>query len=403
MIYFPPVSHLTSEQSFIFNINKAVAVEGGTATGKSTICLWKHILNIQSGKTSLFLVTSKSKAIYFKQACKQFGIVAYNSIQLAFTFEKNSIAQFCYDEIIIDDAEDLPLLFFYKLKPLTKSLSYNINDASTIFPSDNVSVGEMRKLFVGTCIRIWKKRNAAKLRAKGLIFGQSRSIFSTENSLGKIFNDCFSKLKTGCQEIISSFYYGHHSYEELAEKDPKNNPNSLKNKKYRCLGKLKSSIYKTLGSNRRNFVLDEDDIDLIDQYMVGILEKSKMMKFEDKLHSNMNFGYEFGFIQNVVKVVTFLEREKLREFFKSEINSRKKSIVKQELTKTEPMLYFDEIRAHKSKDNQVYVSIDDLMLNLEIEKAIIEFENFSRFEDYDKILKDLDKIKKETTFKEFDL
>ena len=64
--YLPVVTHLTVDQQRAVDIPESLALSGGPGTGKSVVCLWRHIRNYALG--------SKQRSRRKYQPCK---LVAY--------------------------------------------------------------------------------------------------------------------------------------------------------------------------------------------------------------------------------------------------------------------------------------------------------------------------------------
>lgn len=266
---------------------------------------------------------------------------------------------------------------------------------------------EVGKFFKGICIRMWEKtlerREKRRAKVREHYYGILQSTFTTDNPLNRIYIKCYSNLKTDCQEIIALTEYGRWSYKDLASKYSKSTPASLKNRKSQCIKMLKTKVDKAMGIHADNFILYPSDIELIERYMHQQATKAQILKVEKKLSSSLNFNLEYRFMMNVVHAVNIVEQERIRENIKTVMQSMKRSKLKFAKEEKSRMAEKQEINATQMKDNKVYVSVDDLMFKIEIEKAIQEYENTGMGEAYDQIYADLDVINRDTVSGRFDL
>jgi RNA polymerase sigma factor (sigma-70 family) len=273
---------------------------------------------------------------------------------------------------------------------------YHKDNYNPKYPAENY--------LIGICLRKWKKENKGRMNRKGYAFAQIRPILSTDNPLHKIFRDSFSKLNPKCQEIIALRYYTDYSYEEIAQKNQQYDEMTLKNNKYRCMKELKSLVSKSIDINSvKTFSFKAEDEAIIDHFMIGIATTAQLMTYHEKLNSSLNFMRQVNFIRNVVDVVTILEREKFNEQLRNYTDSMRIKKNNSELKESEPVNTIGEIRIKQFEDNQVYVSIDDLKFNIEIDQAIAEYESIGRVGSDTQMLDNLDNLKKEYISSNFDL
>ena len=110
MPYFfelPDITQLTTPQQAVLNHPGSVSVYGGPGTGKSITSLWRHIRNYDTGaKKSLLLTYTMSLVAYLSGAARTISDDAADNIHKTVWWLQHEAKNF--EEIIIDEAQDLP-------------------------------------------------------------------------------------------------------------------------------------------------------------------------------------------------------------------------------------------------------------------------------------------------------
>ncbi|WP_430409233.1 3'-5' exonuclease [Kordia sp.] len=139
----PLITELTIPQQVVLNEVRAVSISGGPGTGKSIVSLWRHLQNYDlERRKSLLLTYNKSLKAYFSLALKSPSLNVK-----AITKEKTSEATNTtylwishglsseFDEIIIDEAQDLDIENYELIKKYTKMVSYGIDRNQSMYLS----------------------------------------------------------------------------------------------------------------------------------------------------------------------------------------------------------------------------------------------------------------------------
>ncbi len=132
----PPVTDLTINQQSVLNEPKFVKISGAPGTGKSVVALWRFLQKLGLNKKILLLTYTKSLEAYFKGAAKNISENAPQHINrtLWWTFhlaskqKKNN-----YDEIIIDEAQDVEIQKYKTIKNYTKGISYGFDLKQSLY------------------------------------------------------------------------------------------------------------------------------------------------------------------------------------------------------------------------------------------------------------------------------
>lgn len=123
----------------------AIALSGGPGTGKSVVSVWRHISNYQRGRSKSILLTYTKSLCYFlaqsikSEANKQQDIVIKENVLRAFreVALANSWNVSIYDEIIIDEAQDLPEYELVKLQHPTERFDVILKPINQFSPPIN--------------------------------------------------------------------------------------------------------------------------------------------------------------------------------------------------------------------------------------------------------------------------
>ena len=148
----PVLTDLTIEQQAVLNEPNAIAVSGGPGTGKSVVSLWRHIQNhSMKRRNSLLLTYTVSLEAYLKATAKSENIDAGRNVSRTYRWttdqriNNRTTAQF--DEIIIDEAQDVNRRIYETIDSLTKMVSYSADDNQILFPNNATTEEQLQELF----------------------------------------------------------------------------------------------------------------------------------------------------------------------------------------------------------------------------------------------------------------
>ncbi len=129
----PIITDLTPDQQTVLNHAGAVAVSGGPGTGKSVIGLWRHIRNYDRGTSKSLLVTyTVSLERFLKETCRTISADAAQNVNRTYRWSNNPVQG--YDEIIVDEAQDVALSRYDILSNYCNSISYTTDDNQILYP-----------------------------------------------------------------------------------------------------------------------------------------------------------------------------------------------------------------------------------------------------------------------------
>lgn len=128
----PPVTDLTiSQQSALYDPNP-ISISGGPGTGKSVVSLWRHIRNYGIGsKRSLLLTYTVTLERYLSASASSENINAGNAVDRTLWWITHKARN--YDEIIIDEAQDVESGKYQIIQQYSNSISYGADDQQILF------------------------------------------------------------------------------------------------------------------------------------------------------------------------------------------------------------------------------------------------------------------------------
>jgi len=138
---FPPITSLTIPQQAALNEPNSIALSGGPGTGKSFVSLWRHISNHRRENPirSQLLTFTTSLAYYLKASSKTQNDAAASFVDSTKNWYFNHAGNRA--EIIVDEAQDMPLEFYQSPNQLSQysvKISYGA-DNNQILKSGSVN------------------------------------------------------------------------------------------------------------------------------------------------------------------------------------------------------------------------------------------------------------------------
>lgn len=129
----PLITDLTPDQQRAVDETNPLALSGGPGTGKSVVSLWRHIRNHSTGlRNSLLLTYTKTLEHYLKASANTQNVNAGESIS---RFDKNSSEFVGYQEIIIDEGQDINKSRFELFFNYSSNISYGADERQSIYIS----------------------------------------------------------------------------------------------------------------------------------------------------------------------------------------------------------------------------------------------------------------------------
>lgn len=148
----PELTSLTIEQRAVLMEPNAIAISGGPGTGKSVVSLWRHIQNYGMGRrNSLLLTYTVSLEAYLKATARSENIDAGRNVGRTYKWttdqriNNRTTAQF--DEIIIDEAQDVNRRTYETIDSLTKMVSYSADDNQILYPRNATTEKQLANIF----------------------------------------------------------------------------------------------------------------------------------------------------------------------------------------------------------------------------------------------------------------
>lgn len=136
----PLITDLTPDQRRAVDENNPLALSGGPGTGKSVVSLWRHITNHSTGlRNSLLLTYTKTLEHYLKASANTQNVNAGNNIARTNCWlcdcPDNNVERKRFEEIIIDEGQDIKKSTFQKYFDYTDRISYGADERQIMYLS----------------------------------------------------------------------------------------------------------------------------------------------------------------------------------------------------------------------------------------------------------------------------
>ena len=247
-------------------------LKGGPGTGKTVVSLWRHIENwARRNRRSLLLTYTKSLEYYLKNAARSENENAGNNINRTFKWTSLS-SKSQYHEIIIDEAQDVPINRYHIIKNYAKIVSYGSDKRQSLY-QNGASESELSELFpINTYELCENFRNSREiLRFVRSIFP---NIVIDERSAKQgqkpklIITDNIDKVKKVLKELIDD----QPSTENLAILVPFKNVAE----KYKAILNEIGATYSCYYNNNDS----KEEIDIIENIHITTFKSSKGLEFD---------------------------------------------------------------------------------------------------------------------------
>ena len=128
----PIYTRLTRDQQTAVDETEPIALSGGPGTGKSVVCLWRHIRNYETGaKESLLLTYTKTLEHYLKKSAKSINEEAAENISRTYHWTYNEVRN--YEEIIIDEGQDVQIDRYNIIRNHAGIVCYGADEAQSLY------------------------------------------------------------------------------------------------------------------------------------------------------------------------------------------------------------------------------------------------------------------------------
>lgn len=130
----PIITQLTSHQQAALDETSPIALGGGPGTGKSVVCLWRHIRNYATGtKRSLLLTYTKTLEHYLKLSASTQNVDSATNIDRTLWWTSHPDLHQKYDEIIIDEGQDVLIERYEIIKNYSTDISYGADEFQSLY------------------------------------------------------------------------------------------------------------------------------------------------------------------------------------------------------------------------------------------------------------------------------
>ncbi|MGQ7947166.1 3'-5' exonuclease [Flavobacterium sp. WC2509] len=130
----PIITQLTPNQQAALNETDSLALSGGPGTGKSVVCLWRHIRNYETGiRESLLLTYTKTLEHYLIQSALSKNEEAAENVNRSLWWSSHTNLHREYDEIIIDEGQDVNIDIYRTIKRFSSKISYGADPEQSLY------------------------------------------------------------------------------------------------------------------------------------------------------------------------------------------------------------------------------------------------------------------------------
>ncbi|MCT4303356.1 hypothetical protein HZP20_03030 [Elizabethkingia anophelis] len=128
----PVITDLTHDQQRAVDETNPLALSGGPGTGKSVVSLWRHIRNhVTETKYSLLLTYTKTLEHYLTASASSQSAEAGNNISRINWWLTHQADE--YEEIIIDEAQDITKSRFEDFFTYSSNISYGADQRQSVY------------------------------------------------------------------------------------------------------------------------------------------------------------------------------------------------------------------------------------------------------------------------------
>jgi|GEM_PF-868751 len=287
----PVLTDLTIEQQAVLNEPNAIAVSGGPGTGKSVVSLWRHIQNHGMGRRhSLLLTYTVSLESYLTSSASSENTSAGYNVNRTYWWTTNEATDE-YDEIIIDEAQDVRKSRYEQISGLTSMVSYSADDNQILYPDRATSEAQLQELFNNHSFTLhanYRNTNEVVRFVRSLF---PNTIISNGQSSGPkpqlICSDGINENQTQIiKDVIDTFQSNTHNIAVLVplENHVRYWHSELQNSGYTC------SMY----------VNTEEEIKIIENIHITTFKSCKGLEFDTVIIPNFNRYQHFIETLNVV-------------------------------------------------------------------------------------------------------
>ncbi len=267
----PPLTRLTIDQQAATNDPNPIALEGGPGTGKTVVSLYRHINNHKQNKSSLMLTYTKTLELYLSTTARSVNDQAGSAVARTVSWVAKPTKT--YDEIIVDEAQDVDSSKYNTVKNYATHVSYGADDAQSLY-ANNTTQAQLRSIFPNNR----RHRLEPNFRNSREIMKFVKSVFPNKEVDQDMINDInrsgekprlligtMSEQKSAIMDIIEQFNSSSHNIAILV---PTQND---------------VDTYYTLANNRfscSKYSSKEENCSAIDNIHVTTFKSSKGLEFD---------------------------------------------------------------------------------------------------------------------------
>lgn len=136
-VSFPLITDLSANQQMVLNSKEPFWVTGPAGCGKSIVSLWRYINDAKDNDNIIMVAYTRSLRKYLNYCIKKSGNNIKEVQSLCKTFNSSIKSNIKYDEVIIDEAQDIEIETFKAIASATKRICINADMNQQLYSNQN--------------------------------------------------------------------------------------------------------------------------------------------------------------------------------------------------------------------------------------------------------------------------
>ena len=137
-VSFPLITDLSANQQMVLNSKEPFWVTGPAGCGKSIVSLWRYINDAKDNNNNIIMVAyTRSLRKYLNYCIEKSGNNIKEVQSLYKTFNSSTKSNIKYDEVIIDEAQDIEIEVFKAIASATKRICINADMNQQLYSNQN--------------------------------------------------------------------------------------------------------------------------------------------------------------------------------------------------------------------------------------------------------------------------
>ncbi len=136
-VSFPLITDLSANQQMVLNSKEPFWVTGPAGCGKSIVSLWRYINDAKDNNNIIMVAYTRSLRKYLNYCIEKSGNNIKEVQSLYKTFNSSTKSNIKYDEVIIDEAQDIEIEVFKAIASATNRICINADMNQQLYSNQN--------------------------------------------------------------------------------------------------------------------------------------------------------------------------------------------------------------------------------------------------------------------------